>query len=249
MAFAPSLTTTNGEAVKVSVIIPTITGREVHLDRCVRAYRRTVPRQSLELIVIENEPSCGHAWAKGAEQATGDFIHFTADDLQPRGRWLRSAIETLAAGVMPAAIVGDRKDALLTCDSPLGDMGTHPNILVPFFSRALWEQGDWVLPCHYGTDDWITYLAVKRGMSVRQHAGYVFRHWVAQEGRDYSRRLGDVEILVEAMSKAGYVPPVYQSLVEGLRVQYGKPGEPTTEPGPKPQVKPKSRVVTPGSRG
>jgi hypothetical protein len=51
----------------------------------------SIARTPIELIVIKNEPTCGIAWQKGAEQATGDFLHFTADDLEPALGWdLRS---------------------------------------------------------------------------------------------------------------------------------------------------------------
>lgn len=208
----------------LSVIIPTITGRERHLERCVRSYRRNTPKDvTLDLIIIRNEPSCGHAWAKGARKAKGDYLHFTADDLQARPGWFRAARKVADSGALPAACVGDRRDKLMTCDAPLGRLGRQPNVLVPFFTREMWRKGGWVLNCHYGTDDWITYLACTRGIKVVYTPRYVFRHWVAEEGRDYGRRLGDVEILVKAMDKAGYVPPVYQSLVEGLRKEAATP--------------------------
>lgn len=205
---------------KVSVIVPTISGREHWLRKCLKGYKRNTRGAELELIVIHNEPSCGHAWAKGAEKATGDFIHFTADDIIPRPGWFRAAHAVTERGALPAANVGDIHDQRLTCDCPLGKYKRHPNVLVPFFTREQWEMGDWVLPCHYGTDDWITYLAVKRGMKIVFKERYNFRHFVAEEGRDTTRRLGDVEILVEAMEREGYVPPVYADLLEGLRSQY-----------------------------
>lgn len=200
----------------ISVVIPTIDGREEWLDRCLKAYAATSPADT-QYVIVRNEPSCGHAWVKGAAQARGDYVHFTADDLEPFENWWVEPLRELRRGRVPAANVRAADGTRLWCDSPLGDLGIYPNVLVPTLSRSLLDADDWLLPVHYGSDDWVAYVARARGLEIRRCAGYRFTHHVAQEGRNYLRRHADVLALVEAMSARGYVPPVYAQLERNLR--------------------------------
>lgn len=199
----------------ISVVIPTITGREAWLAACIEEYERTAP--GAEIIVVKDEPSCGIAWEKGYEQSTRPYVHFTADDLLPRDRWWVEATQFAHAGIVPAANVRDVYDRPAHCNSPLGDMGLHPNVLVPFLSREMLERGGWMTTVHYGSDDWITYRAVQLGYEVRRGITYCFTHCVAGEGRNYLRRYGDVKRLADDMLAAGYLPPVYAQLEVNLR--------------------------------
>lgn len=200
----------------ISVVIPTITGREEWVAKCEAAYRATSPPDT-EYIVVKDEPSCGHAWQKGYEQSRGEYVHFTADDITPHEDWWREAVAAASSGRVPIAWVEAPNGTRQYCDSPLGDMGMFPNVLVPFLSREMLEQGGWLLPVHYGSDDWVTYLAANRGIPLWPCPGYRMTHHVASEGRNYKRRHGDVLKLCEAMAAEGYVPPVYQQLEANLR--------------------------------
>lgn len=200
---------------QLSIIVPTITGREEWLVKCLDSYIRTAP--NAQVIVIKDAPSCGVAWSRGVKQAAQKYIHFTADDITPHPGWYAKAVQFLDDGLMPAAYVYDSKGAPLMCDSPLGDLGTVPNILVPLLTRELVEKGPWFVDFHYGTDDWITYVARSLGYEVKRCSSYAFTHHVAPEGRNYTRRHGDVKALVDAMEEAGYVPPIYEQLEINLR--------------------------------
>lgn len=68
----------------ISVVIPTVAGREHSLERCLAAYRATA---DVELIVLADRQTCGVAWQEGIEQATGDYLHLSADDLEPHPGW------------------------------------------------------------------------------------------------------------------------------------------------------------------
>lgn len=202
---------------KISVVIPTISGREEWLANCKAAYERFSPKGT-EIIVIKDEPSCGHAWQKGWEKSTGDYVHFTADDLEPMASsWWNWSSQLIDRGTIPAAVVYNTQGQVAVCDSPLGDMGHPPNVLVPFLHREWLEKGDWLLPIHYGSDDWVSYMATYRRIPIRRELSYSFRHHVADEGRNYLRRHGDVVKLVVAMREKGYVPPVYVQLEKNLR--------------------------------
>lgn len=200
---------------KISIIIPTITGREEWAERSAKSYLMETP--GAEIIIIKDQISCGLAWNLGAAQATRDYLHFTADDITPHFGWWERAMRWIDQGIVPACNVRDRHGESAWCDSPLGDMGLWPNILVPFINRKMLGNGEWLLPVHYGSDDWVTYMAVKDGYSVQRCPEYKVIHHVAAEGRNYLRRYGDVKALAEAMEAEGYLPPVYRQLEINLR--------------------------------
>ena len=201
----------------ISVVIPTITGREWWLKQCLDEYQRQSPKDT-EFIVIKDEPSCGHAWIKGAEQAQGKYLHFTADDITPMRYWWPDAIYQLKAGKVPCAEVFNKSGDSVTPMSPLGDLGLVPNVLVPFLSREMLEAAPgWLPDFHYGSDDWISYWAVTHGYPLEKVPNYKFVHYAASQGRNMLRRHGDVKKLVDAMEAAGYVPPAYADLEVNLR--------------------------------
>jgi hypothetical protein len=192
----------------ISIVVPTVASRKQTLIRCLDAYEATTPGK-FELIVVRDLPACGLAWAEGAKRAKGDFIHFTADDLEPRAGWAEAAMETVGRGALPAAAVFN-DGIYLDCPVYLQPRYEDTqNILVPFFSRAQFELGGWVLPIHYGTDDWVTYQAVRREIPIEDTREYAFDHTAAAEGRLWMNRMHDVPKLCEYMSLSGYVPNIY----------------------------------------
>jgi hypothetical protein len=74
----------------ISVVIPTIAGREHWLGNCIHAYERC--SGDIEIITVTDRETCGEAWAEGGKRAQGDFIHFTADDIEPHDGWDEAAI-------------------------------------------------------------------------------------------------------------------------------------------------------------
>ena len=72
----------------ISVVIPTIEGREHWLAKAVEGFSRHKPvSHQYELIVIDGQPTCGAAWNKGMEKAKGDYILLSADDIEPHHGW------------------------------------------------------------------------------------------------------------------------------------------------------------------
>lgn len=201
---------------RIAVLLPTIDGREDHLDRCANAYLRTADAD-LELIVVRNEPTCGWGWqaAAGKMSAACDYVHFTCDDLEPMPGWHRPAIEALAAHKLPAPYIHNARTHL---PESFPQWGVEPQpdefagmSCVPFLSRELWE--DYVSPMlcsHYFTDNWISWRAGRAGYEARVTPGYSFRHHWAQTGRGagmgYEDRLRhDQAVFLEAvrMTEAG----------------------------------------------
>ena len=119
--------------VLLSVIIPTITGREDWLERCLTAYKETSPANT-EFIVVKDEPTCGHAWIEGYRRSSGTYVHFTADDIQPLPLWWREPMAVLAAGRIPAANVLDTQLRPALCDSPVAELARDGTGKVPNLS-------------------------------------------------------------------------------------------------------------------
>lgn len=197
----------------VSVIIPTITGREPWLERCLAAYSETCP--DAEVIVIENRTACGVAWQDGAEKATGDYLHFTADDLEPAPGWWQAAVEVVDRGALPGAQVFADFDTPWTrvaSACPFRHGYDPPNLLVPFFSREQFEQGGWLVPIHYGSDDWVTFLAYKRQIPMEPTDAYKFLHTAAEPGRLHNNRAIDVPVLCRLMEAEWFMPDAYRQI-------------------------------------
>lgn len=174
----------------VSVVVPTIRGREDSLERTLDAYRRNTPLDLvLQMIVVPDRPTAGQAWNDGAPQARGRYLHFTGDDLEPHPGWLDAALEALTAGWSPVPrVVGP--------DGQLDMCGTHGEFAI----RT--EQPDWTpcgvttipflktvdypgpcLPIHYGSDSHFSWLMAQRGARFAVRRAYLFTHHRHPVGR------------------------------------------------------------------
>ena len=171
----------------ISIVIPTISGREHHLERCLSAYKRGTVEMPFEVIVIEGKSTCGEAWAEGGEQAKGDYLHFSADDLEPHEDWWLPAVYCVdVLGKLPCPRIWSPNGALESCGAWGTEMpdGTETNIArIPFLSREQWEQGNWILDSHYYTDNWIWHRGQQLGIPTVVTHRYDFTHYYASEGR------------------------------------------------------------------
>lgn len=168
----------------ISVVIPTIDGREHHLARCEAAYERFT--DDYELIIVRNEPTCGLAWEKGGALAKGDYIHLSADDLEPHEGWWEPAVRLVDEGKLPCPRILRPDGSLESCGEWGTEMedGTETIIArIPFLSRAMWEKGGWTIPLHYYTDNWIYERGKQLGYPTVVCRDYLFTHYYASEGR------------------------------------------------------------------
>lgn len=170
----------------ISIVIPTVTGREDHYARCVAAYRKRTP-WTIETITLTNENSCGNGWQKGAGVATGEFLHFSADDLEPLEGWADIAISAVERDEFPAPRLLN-PDGSIYGAYPWGDPadGTPVSMsVIPFFRRKLWTQIGPMLPNHhYYTDNWVSWRAERAGLKITyQGSAYAFVHHWAQAKR------------------------------------------------------------------
>ena len=161
----------------ISVIIPTITGREESLARVMDAYR-TRTSAEMEIVTVLDFPS----WSAGcnAAEASGDILHYGADDLEPIEGWADAMLGCLANGEIPAAQVWDFRQegpcANEAQDGPAGALTVFSR--VPSLTREMAERiGPWP-EFHYYADNWIADKAHLLGYRVRVTAGYSFiHHW------------------------------------------------------------------------
>lgn len=169
----------------ISIIIPTIAGREHHLARCLRAYRLTTD-YVYEILIVADKPTCGIAWNVGIEMSRGDYIHLTADDLEPHPGWWKGAFWASGQGWLPEARILDPDGSLHSCgadatERPTGEKADFGRI--PFFHRDLLPVVFPIIETHYFTDVWVSHQARKAGIETVISRDYLFTHHWAQEGR------------------------------------------------------------------
>ena len=136
----------------ISIVIPTVPGREDHYERCLRAYQeRTASKH--EIVTETDHATVGLAWQAGAERAAGDYIHLTCDDLEPLDGWDLAAVEASEAGFVPAPKVTDARTGQLQSWPAWGrehEDGTDAGFsAIPFLSRAMWEVVRPLFTGHY----------------------------------------------------------------------------------------------------
>jgi hypothetical protein len=170
----------------ISIVIPTVTGREDHYERCRAAYVQ-VAAYDYELLTETDHATCGLAWQAGAMRAAGDYIHFTCDDLEPLPGWDDAAVRASQAGAVPAPKVTHAETGELQswpawgCEHADGiDAGFSA---IPFLSRTMWEVVQPLFTGHYYCDNFISYRARKQGWPSLFVNGYAFRHHWAQHRR------------------------------------------------------------------
>lgn len=162
----------------ISVVCPTVAGREDHFQRCYTAYRETQVALRQQWIPIVDLPTCGLAWQRGASMADGEYLHFTADDLVPHAGWAEAAMEAADAGIIPMpTIYGPDGDL-----EPLGP-ATEGCTRIPFCTYKQWLKIGPMIPLHYYTDNWFSFRAREAGLQLAEVPGYAFTHNWAQAAR------------------------------------------------------------------
>lgn len=195
----------------ISVVVPTISGREALLDETVEALEDTSPYE-LEIITPRGYGTCGEAWNAGAELAAGDYLMLTADDMLPHAGWVQAAMDAANTGVYPAPWIvnqdgsteccgtlgsglllnAEARDGLPVCNSP-----------VPFMRREDWQELGPTIPAHCYSDDYLGYRARLAGLKVEVRRAYKFTHLDGQVGHSplVQRSMYDRLMYAEAVSK------------------------------------------------
>ncbi len=173
--------------VRLSVVIPTIKGREKSLAEVVNAYWESAP--DAEIVIVRDEPSWGHACNAGYRESRGDIIHFGADDLEPLPGWMDDVIPALLKfDELPAARVLNH-----SADGPMDNAGDGADrafvhfTRVPILTRDQYERiGPWP-EYNYVADVWLSLKARTLGIPTRIYYSYAFVHHWSQIGRTDSQ--------------------------------------------------------------
>ena len=168
----------------LSIIVPTISGREESLERTIRSYETTLAGIDHQLIVVKDESSWPRACNVGYQQAQGDIIHWTADDLEAAPGWYTDVPAFLERDEIPAPTVFDyRPDGKFANaeDGPDGALTWFTR--VPICRRDQAERiGLWPEITYYA-DIWFSEKARAVGIETRMLYSYRFVHHWSPIGR------------------------------------------------------------------
>lgn len=170
----------------ISVVIPTIEGRESLYEQAVKDYKELTP--NVEIISVHNAASCGAAWAHGALLASGDYLHLSADDLEPTEGWWKAGMRAVHNRQVPAARVW-RPTGGIESGVAWGQNGRdgQPAALaqIPFCSMEDWHNGIGpMVPLQYYSDNWFQFKAEQIGLRCVLVDGYEFIHHRPQGPRE-----------------------------------------------------------------
>lgn len=172
----------------ITVVIPTVTGREEHLARCIASYEASAA--TTEILVFRNLPGVAYGWQRGAETAKGQYIHLTCDDIEARPGWDEAAMEYADKGWQPAPRLFNTDGRPWNGAPPEYDPRNvaHgervPLGSLPFMRWDMWPQVTPLPPgMHYFADNWVTWRLDLAGVETRMCHGYDFTHSWASEHR------------------------------------------------------------------
>jgi glycosyltransferase involved in cell wall biosynthesis len=182
---------------KVSVVVPTISGREVSLARTLASYEETLRDVDHEIIIIKDQPTWPAACNRGYEKSSGDVIHWTADDLEAMEGWHVRVLKFLAAkDELPAPRVYNflpPPEGEWANSEDGGDRAIPEFTRIPIMRRDQAERiGLWPEDLIYYADLWVTDKGRALGIETRMCHGYDFVHHWSGIGRVDSRENMDV---------------------------------------------------------
>ena len=186
---------------EITVVLPTITGREDSLAQVVDSYEATLEDEDYDIIVIQDAPTWPEACNAGYYKSDSPYVLFGADDLDALAGWWDAgkAALTERPNELPAPRVydnhgpeGERQFA----NAIDGEDGALTHFTrVPLMSKEQWETvGPWP-PLIYYADLWLSEKARTLGIRTRMVYGFDFFHRWSQIGRVDSR---------ENMDEAGW---------------------------------------------
>lgn len=171
---------------RISVLMPTITGRESMREWMVKALRQRTPGFELEIISPLDFPNWPTGCNEAARTATGDYFLYTADDLEALPGWADAMVACLDRGEVPAPQVWNWVRQGRPVDEPVdGPPGSVPAFSrIPALTRAMAEAiGPWPEALDYYADNWCSDAARLHGWETRVTEGFAFIHHWNQHGR------------------------------------------------------------------
>lgn len=173
----------------ISIVIPTISGREESLQRAIDSYVANT-KVKYEIIVIQNAPTWPSACNKGYREAKGNVIHFSADDLEALPGWHKDVLKALRErDELPAPRVMDyAADGKFMNESDGADGELTHFTRIPIMTRKQYETiGPWPEIVYYA-DIWLSEKARTLGIRTRMLYSYAFVHHWSQIGRVDSKK-------------------------------------------------------------
>lgn len=193
----------------ISVVVPTISGREDTFARCVESYERTLDGEEFEIVVVKDMKNWPTACNAAYKKTKGDIIHFTADDLEAVDGWHVEAIKSLKArDELPAPRVYDHElngHFHNEVDGVDGQLTRFTRI--PICTRDQYERiGIWP-DMDYNSDIWFSERGRILGIETRMIYSYTFiHHWSGVGRLDSEEQLAEAHRLYVAECAAGYPP-------------------------------------------
>jgi len=180
----------------VIVALPTVDGRESHLERAEHALHETVPPAvRLVIDVQKNRATCGEVWntvaARAQAFATGSdgpvYLLCMADDLEPLPGWYAAAARHVEWGSTPSALIYTARAGQPDVVESHGDWGVrYPMPQVTSMSRIPFCRADqWIPipPIHYFSDNAFSSAMTMQQIPIVAEPEFAFRHWWAAPGR------------------------------------------------------------------
>lgn len=199
---------------RLLVAVPTVDGRDDHLDRCLAAYGReaekleTAAGIQTTIRVWRNLPTCAHVWnlAAGVALDEGhDLLHLTADDLVPHRDALDVGVWRVLRGEAPAALIvnaltGDIESHGLAWATQLPDGTATSMVRIPLIRTEWWHP---IPQIHYWSDNAVSSVLQARGVPMVCDTDFRFAHWWAAPGRlsATDERAQDERVQYEAFNR------------------------------------------------
>lgn len=194
----------------ISVIVPTIAGREEWLERCHNSYCATTP--DFEFIVMRDYPTCNQGWNAGLLEAKGDLIHLTADDIEACPGWWKAGLRWIKRDYFPAPWILNPDGTTQSCGDSEQEQETGSRTeltRVPFFSREQMDRAgiNPIIPCHYFGDSYVSHRGRLVGIETVVVREMKFIHSFATVGRLDDRLYEDLKIFRKAQRRDGVLNP------------------------------------------
>ena len=190
----------------IFIVCPTVTGREDTYQRCVDAYENRT-EDSFEIITILDRPACGIGWQEGAEIALEhgarpeDYLHFTADDLEPALGWDIEARPSADLGILPAPKIFN---GFSKVEEHIGVVPDGFFTRIPFCTFKQWENIGPMIPIHYYTDNYFSWRGLQAGYQTLGVPSYAFLHHWAQVKRFTNEKMTNDAMEYERYKREGY---------------------------------------------
>lgn len=157
----------------LTIILPTVTGREGSLGRCLTSIAQHC-HMDYEVRVVRDRPTCGAAWQAGIDQGKRDgLLWLCADDIRVLPGFFEPMVEAVERGYCPTAVVLNPDQSIQSCGINEEDRLHAPATptdwepvrwcTTPFCSWGQWEQIGPMVPWHFSTDRYFSYRAARAG--------------------------------------------------------------------------------------